>query len=689
MADPSLPLRRRGPTTRANEAWRSGGSARSASMLAEEASRFQPSRAPPPVPFAPIRSSSLLGFGVRDDPLESFERTRDDPLRRSLAPSPPPASGPDSYSAPGTRDLRRSARITRASQLLDPSPAVSPHRAPQSYDRAASPPVYRSSSSFDSRRQTVAAENAGLGDELRRSSMANALRTATAADARRHSLADSGRPNPLTGPWPSLFGQPALPDEPRRGGSGSRTGEEPGRVPSEGPSGEQSSRPGMDNSSSARSPTESERIADLIRGNGVGTHADPFIHRADLTRFGRHADLDRQSMGPIASLSERRDRILRESEARSNFSSSDGSQSDPAAERRQSLRSHGFDAARSAAAADERTRRQAAARERSRQLRQELRDIQSSAGRLLPSDPEVDDPRQALRNDALSMRDWRETPDPFASRVTRRSLAESYLGIRPIDQAPLGRAGIGHGAEHEVVDGERRRPWAPHLSPLNGEDSPRTARHFRRDMDILFRTRPSHFQASFRHREHGFPLGDFMRDEDMARFTYDDWTRIARIARVDRGPTGLSSDRLSALPKTTYQEVKGCGEGEGHEKECPVCKDDYEDTSMLVTLPCAHAFHQDCMTVRASSSPFYQIPYYVFCYSNGLWRTPPAPCAVTTAPDSLRSSSSPRCLKSSHAASLVLWRGPRPSTTQGVPCNTSKWQSGDKHGLPFCWTRST
>lgn len=56
---------------------------------------------------------------------------------------------------------------------------------------------------------------------------------------------------------------------------------------------------------------------------------------------------------------------------------------------------------------------------------------------------------------------------------------------------------------------------------------------------------------------------------------------------------GVSKERLAALPRLTYQEARQ--RGMCVEDKCTVCQEQYEESDVLLQLPCKHCFHAACI----------------------------------------------------------------------------------------------
>ncbi|ESR35104.1 RING-type domain-containing protein [Citrus sinensis] len=66
------------------------------------------------------------------------------------------------------------------------------------------------------------------------------------------------------------------------------------------------------------------------------------------------------------------------------------------------------------------------------------------------------------------------------------------------------------------------------------------------------------------------------------------------IGNVSRG---LSERKISRLPSHKFNKSssKRCGSSADENNECAICKLEYERGDRLITLPCGHKYHDECI----------------------------------------------------------------------------------------------
>ncbi|KAI5563444.1 hypothetical protein POPTR_015G138700v4 [Populus trichocarpa] len=79
---------------------------------------------------------------------------------------------------------------------------------------------------------------------------------------------------------------------------------------------------------------------------------------------------------------------------------------------------------------------------------------------------------------------------------------------------------------------------------------------------------------------------------DLDNMSYEETNRFQEsLGSVSQG---VSQQAVSRLPIHKYSPSSSKGKS-GGDTECVICKMEYERGDRLITLPCAHQYHEDCI----------------------------------------------------------------------------------------------
>ncbi|EFJ08445.1 hypothetical protein SELMODRAFT_19194, partial [Selaginella moellendorffii] len=83
------------------------------------------------------------------------------------------------------------------------------------------------------------------------------------------------------------------------------------------------------------------------------------------------------------------------------------------------------------------------------------------------------------------------------------------------------------------------------------------------------------------------------QDVDPDHMSYEELVALGDAVGVES--RGLSSDAIAELPVTSYKRGHTGGSTSSDSEQCVICRHDYEEDEMLLTLPCKHKYHSECI----------------------------------------------------------------------------------------------
>ncbi|KAG8048194.1 hypothetical protein GUJ93_ZPchr0008g12660 [Zizania palustris] len=99
-----------------------------------------------------------------------------------------------------------------------------------------------------------------------------------------------------------------------------------------------------------------------------------------------------------------------------------------------------------------------------------------------------------------------------------------------------------------------------------------------------------HDDVEEEYEEDGDDAQDAWEDVDPDEYSYEELVALGDV--VGTGSRGLSADTLASLPSITYRAQD---KQDGNMERCVICHVEFEEGELLVSLPCKHSYHSDCI----------------------------------------------------------------------------------------------
>ncbi|KAG8048197.1 hypothetical protein GUJ93_ZPchr0008g12906 [Zizania palustris] len=113
--------------------------------------------------------------------------------------------------------------------------------------------------------------------------------------------------------------------------------------------------------------------------------------------------------------------------------------------------------------------------------------------------------------------------------------------------------------------------------------------------------------------EDGNDAQDAWEDVDPDEYSYEELVALGDV--VGTGSRGLSADTLASLPSITYRAQD---KQDGNMERCVICHVEFEEGELLVSLPCKHSYHSDCINQWLQLSKTFILADFCYYYVKSL-----------------------------------------------------------------------
>ncbi|KAG8087729.1 hypothetical protein GUJ93_ZPchr0010g10666 [Zizania palustris] len=182
---------------------------------------------------------------------------------------------------------------------------------------------------------------------------------------------------------------------------------------------------------------------------------------------------------------------------------------------------------------------------------------------------------------------------------------EEGEGLEGVEGSDYGEDGEGEG---EALDEDEEVGDAAELDPAQYDDDEAFARALQdaEEREVAGRLMALAGISDWRVMEHdeddddeddeedaeedGNDPQDAWEDVDPDEYSYEELVALGEVVGTES--RGLSADTLASLPSITYRTQDN---QDGNMEQCVICRVEFEEGESLVSLPCKHSYHSDCI----------------------------------------------------------------------------------------------